>query len=240
MTQKKDLIQVAYTNSKCSDVLVPFVNQNRLNTKLPLFLISDYTPNNVNVNGLFTYLNDEPYYKVWSNALKEFNSKYFIYLQEDFILYDKVNEDKILEYVSFLEKNDEYSFVRLLKPDSLGNKQISKTLFEIESSNRNIFSMQATIWKTNDYVKLMNLVQDKKWLENENYRSKMIEYNMKGACHYDNERKIGRAHYDSNVYPYIATAIVRGQWNFREYKEILNPILEINNINPHIRGLFLI
>ena len=100
----------------------------------------------------FLYSNDEPYYKVWSGA--SINSEYFIYLQEDFVLYDDVDEDKINEYVTFLKDNPEYSFVRLLRASSFKQKKLTDTLYEIESSNKNVFSMQPTIWRSHDYIKL--------------------------------------------------------------------------------------
>jgi hypothetical protein len=49
------------------------------------------------------------------------------------------------------------------------------------------------------------------------------------------EKKIGLFHYESLVFPYIATAIVKGNWNFSEYP-ILKEILEECNIDPKIRG----
>ena len=46
------------------------------------------------------------------------------------------------------------------------------------------------------------------------------------------------AHYDSNVYPYIATALVRGKWNLSEYKNELGFILKENNIIFEKRGKY--
>jgi hypothetical protein len=231
------MIQITYTNSNCSDVLIPFIEQNKKNTNLPLYLISDYDVSGFDVDGYYTYTNDEPYYKVWCDALNKFGGDHFIYLQEDFFLYDKVNLNVLNTYEGLLKDSD-YSFVRLLKSGNLNDKQIFDKLYEIESSNQDIFSMQATIWKTNDYIKIMESVKDEKWLENDTYRNKIMELGIKGLYHFDNEEKVGGAHHASNVYPYIATAVVRGQWNYREYKDKLEPILINNNVDPLIRGLF--
>jgi len=232
------MIQVAYTNSNCSDLWQIFQKQTLKHCKLPLYLISDKEPENFGISGLNIYDNNEPYYKVWIDSLNKFNSDYFIYLQEDFFLYSDVNENKLNEYLEFLKTNKEYSFVRLIKSGELNDKKITNTLYEIESTNRDIFSMQSTIWRTNDYIKLLDNVKDSKWLENEKYRNSCIELNIKGLCHYDNEPKRGMAHYDSNVYPYIATALVRGKWNLSEYKDELGFILNENNINFNMRGIF--
>lgn len=230
------MIQVVYTNLNCNDVFTPFYKQNRKHCNLPLYAISDYDIN-LNIDGFFKYKNNEPYYKVWVDALTKFNSEYFIYLQEDFFLYDDVKEEIVEEYKKELS-NSKYSFVRLLKSGQLESKKIFNNLYEIDSSNKYIFSMQSTIWKTKDYIKLMNMVQSKIWYDEHSYRGKMIELNMKGLYHFEDELKIGSNHHNSNVYPYIATAVVKGKWNYKEYGEKLNKILMKNNINPEVRGKF--
>ena len=74
------MIQVVYTNSNCSDVLKPFAAKNKKYSGLPLYVISDYTPD-ISMNGLYNYDNADPYYEVWVRALELFGSEYFIYLQ---------------------------------------------------------------------------------------------------------------------------------------------------------------
>jgi hypothetical protein len=213
-----------------------FIKQNEKHCKMPLYFISDKLPENYH-NNFLKYTNDEPYYKVWVEAAQMFGKDFFIYLQEDFVLYADVNQNKIDEYVEFLKNNSKYSFVRLLKSGNLNNKKISSTLYEIESTNPNIFSMQATIWRTSDNILLMNTVKSKGWLETDgDYRNRMIGLNMKGAYHYDDENKRGSAHYDSNVYPYIATAIGGGKWNMREYGIQLNKLFAEYKIDVNKRG----
>lgn len=230
------MIQVTYTNSNCSDLWDTFQKQTKKHTDLPLYMISDKEVNNINLSGLFIYNNEDPYYKVWVDALSTFNSEYFIYLQEDFFLYQDVDKNKLNEYLEFLKNNPNYSFVRLLKSGDLGKTKLSDTLYEIESTNPFIFAMQATIWRTSDYIALMKRVKSFNWLENEDYSRSMINMNMKGVYHYNNEPKRGLNHYDSNVYPYIATALVKGKWITSEYNETLTNILKENNIDINKRG----
>lgn len=233
------MVEVVYTNSNCSDVFIPFYGQKKKHSLFPLCVISDYTPKTDLDVKLFVYGNDEPYYSVWIEALNRFNEEYFIYLQEDFYLYNDIDTTKILNYKKILSESD-YSFVRLLKSGRvLGDKKIGENLYEIESSNLDIFSMQATIWKTKDYIKIMEAVKENKWLEIDRYKEEMIKLNMRGLYHYDGERKRGGNHWDSNVYPYIATAIVRGKWNIREYSEYLQPLAKEYKIDLNKRGLFL-
>ncbi len=45
------------------------------------------------------------------------------------------------------------------------------------------------------------------------------------------------SHYDSNIFPYIATTLVKGKWNTKEYPELYE-ILNSYNIDVSIRGEF--
>lgn len=230
--------QIAYTNSNCSDVWEMFITENRKRCNMPLFMISDKKPDIFGYDDVHIYQNSDPYYRVWIDAVQKFGGDYFIYLQEDFLLYNDVNQEKIDEYVRFLENNSQYSFVRLLKTDHFHNIKLTSTLFEIESTNIDIFSMQPTIWRSADYIRLMNLVKSKGWLETDgDYRNRMIALDMKGAYHYDNEPKRGKYHYDNNVYPYIATALVKGKWIMSEYSVELGKILAEYKIDINKRGI---
>ena len=54
--------------------------------------------------------------------------------------------------------------------------------------------------------------------------------NIYGLMHFDNENLRG-GHFDSNVWPYIATAIVKGKWNLIEYSNELSKIEKIAKNN---------
>lgn len=231
------MIQVCYTNSNTSDVWDMFYEQNKKYCSYPLYMISDKPHKDKKYKNVYLYQNEQPYWSVWVLTLEDIDSEFFIYLQEDFILYGDVCEQKIKEYEEFLKNNPEYSFIRLLKSGQLNSIQLSDTLFEIESNNNNIFSMQPTIWRTADFIKLYKQVKATKWFENELYIQKCIELKLKGAYHYNNEPKRGINHYDSNVYPYIATALVRGKWNISEYPVELKSLLNQYNIDMNARGV---
>lgn len=230
--------QIAYTNKNCSDVWEMFVKQNKLHSEMPLHIISDELVDGVDVDNQHIYFNDDKYYQVWINAIEKLNEEYFLYLQEDFILYDNVNLKLIYDYIEFLDENPKYSFVRLIKSGNLGNKQLLPTLYEIESDNPNIFSMQPTIWRSSDFIELMGKVRSVLWYDEDSYRDKMIEMSMIGAYHFNGEKKVGKNHHNSNVYPYTATALVKGKWNMKEYGDILTPLMVKYNINNKIRGVY--
>jgi hypothetical protein len=229
------MIQVVYTHSNCSDLWDMFIKQNRKHIGWPIFFITNQLIPNFPLDSQYIYNEEDNYSDIWISVLKKINTDFFIYLQEDFILYDDVNIKKINEYTEIL-KNSDYSFVRLIKSGEVNNK-ITDTLFEISSNNKFVFAMQTTIWKTNDYINILENVHEKKWLETNKYYEYMSKNNIKGLCHYDNELKRGNNHYDSNVYPYIATALVKGKWIMSEYKNELTKLLIDNNINQNKRGI---
>lgn len=234
----KDIFYVTYTNTSCSDIWDMFYDQQKTHANSNIFIISDSEKFlNLSKNKIYKYNNDDPYWKVWVESLKKFDVKNFIYLQEDFILYNNVNEEKILDLINFLN-NSEYSFIRLIKSGNLNSNKVHKNLYEIESNNSDIFSMQPTIWKTDDYLKIMEGVKEEKWLETPHYRDFMIQNNLKGLYYYDNENKRGMNHYDSSIYPYIATALVKGKWNLSEYQKELFPLIQKYKIDINKRGIF--
>jgi hypothetical protein len=229
------MIQVVYTHSNCSDLWEMFIKQNRKHIGWPIFFITNELIPNFPEDNQYIYKNNDNYSDVWVAALNKINSELFIYLQEDFILYADADIEKINKYSNVL-KNSNYSFVRLIKSGEV-NEKISDTLYEISSNNQFVFAMQTSIWKTKDYIELLKNVHEQKWLETPKYLEYMSKNNIKGLCHYDNEPKRGGNHWDSNVYPYIATALVKGKWVMSEYENELYPILKENNIDINKRGL---
>jgi hypothetical protein len=43
-------------------------------------------------------------------------------------------------------------------------------------------------------------------------------------------------HWDSDVYPYVATAVVKGKWSYSEYVDELTELLGEYEIDPDVRG----
>jgi hypothetical protein len=212
-----------------------FIEQNKKHIGWPIFFITNKLIPNYPEDNQYIYSDTDNYSDVWITVLNKINSEFFIYLQEDFILYDDVKIKKLIEYTDLL-KNSEYSFVRLIKSGEV-NQKISDTLYEIHPSNEFIFAMQTTIWKTKEYIQILENVHEEKWLETDKYKQYMSENKIKGLCHYDNEPKRGGNHWDSNVYPYIATALVKGKWITSEYGHELDIILKKYNITKEKRGV---
>lgn len=228
------ITSIVYTNSVNSDVIDVFKSQYKKHCEIPLYTISDENADHV-------YENKQPYYKHWLNALEKIEEDYFIYNQDDFFLYDNVDTTKIHELVKILG-NEHWPYVRLIKTGS--NLSTSKTstdeknLYQVGIDSFPQYSMQATIWKKDKFIELYSKTKAQKWFECDAYEKVCKESNLTGLYYYNNEPKRGARHYDSTIYPYIATAVVRGRWNTKEYESELSNILTNNNIDINKRGRF--
>ena len=64
----------------------------------------------------------------------------------------------------------------------------------------------------------------------------MASKNQNGLYYYNEEPQRGSLHFDSNIFPYVATAVNKGKWNLKQYKGELTPLLEHYDIDWKIRG----
>ena len=141
-------------------------------------------------------------------------------------------------------------------PNLVGNPPIVKNEFDYEFSRHHtvhpggyrqrpyIFSYQAAIWKRESLINLFDTYKPKSLMEGELYGSyACFSTGVTGGFLYQGEPKRGNLHYDSYVFPYVATALHGGShgkpasWAINEYPEILTNILKEHNVDPNIRGI---
>ena len=157
---------------------------------------------------------------------------------EDMFLYSSPN-NKILNEFSELINLNKIDFVKLIKVDGhLGKTEIHNNL--VMSPKNNMFSIQPTMCSVGKLKILFNHLNSNTIYD--------IEYEVSNTClelgldksfmcSCDDEKKRGSGHYDSYIYPYVATAIIKGRWNYLEYSKELDEILVRYNIDKHQRGL---
>lgn len=180
----------------------------------------------------------DPYWKQYSEGLERVSEDYVIYLQEDFFLYDDVNHDLLTKDVEFLRKTD-YDYVRLIRCgfETPLDKHVGNNMFEVHMDTNDAFSMQATMWKKDRMWQLYRHVKSLKWLEGDNWNKGCLEVGIKGVFAWNGEPKVGKYHYDSRRWPYVCTAINKGQWNLHEYPEQMERIIEEYGIDVTKRGV---
>lgn len=226
-----------YTHSNCKDVWYPYSSRlSRFAKGIPNTFMVDQQGD---MHSLITYSDTEPYWKEYVRCLSSLGTKYFIYMQEDFILYNKVDTQALIKYTELLESTT-LSFIRLIRTGHVSDIKIADNLYLIsERSNGHMysdcFSMQPTIWKTEKFIELYNECKATTFGERLEYTRAMNKLKINGAYHYSGESARG-GHFDSNVFPYIATAIIRRKWNYSEYPNELDSVFKEYNIDKNIRG----
>jgi hypothetical protein len=100
-----------------------------------------------------------------------------------------------------------------------------------------IFSLQPSLWSRSRILEVLNKHKGLPIWEFERKAQRTFRNPFfRAATLKENLSQIGTLHSSSEVYPYIATAVVKGKWNFSEYQLELEGILEEYNIDPELRG----
>lgn len=170
-------------------------------------------------------------------CLDAIEEEYIIYMQEDFMLYDKVPAREFNKAFNYLKKG-EVSCVKLLRSgaDTLDEK-LSANIYK--SCDYYSAVHQASIWKKDHLVEILNVLNPPH-LRNFEYAggaSKVMHQLGYQSAFYFNESSPHRGgHFDSKAFPYIATALIKGRWNTAEYQTEIEQLAEDYNIDINQRG----
>lgn len=244
-----ELALVVNTTTACSDVWDMFIDS--VDTHFPQikskYMFVDPTEYEFKGFKVINYDASSTYRDQFYHCIQQVNEKYCIYVAEDYILYNPVNWDLILKLNSVLDANPDLSFIKLIKgPESrLFKYKGFDNLYKLDNNDPNFYTNQATIWKTRDLEKIYELSPPAHIA----WKGNMLQFepnaykickklNMQGVFYYNGEPLRGMAHHDSSVYPYIATALVKGKWNLSEYPIELSYYLRKFNIDINKRGIY--
>jgi len=227
------------THSNYSDVWAPcFGRLDRYCNNIKKYAFVDNStglPENINP---IIYDNNQSYRNQFLSCIKQVKEKYILYTSEDYILYDHVNLEEIDNLCDILDNTD-YNFVKLLK----GHERVTpfksyKNLFEIDRNDNNFFAQQASIWNTRNFEKIFSTAPEENTrMQHEPMGSEICRaLGYKGLQYYSGTPKRGIIHYDSSIYPYIATAVVKGLWNLSEYYIEMLEVFQEYGIDPNTRG----
>jgi len=230
---------IVYTHTDVSDVWSPFFGQTSeylSDFKKYIFINSnsDLIPNDYIT---CVYDDNEVYRKRFLSCLRQIDDEYVIIHHEDMFLYDKPDIDRLINYKNRL--TNQYSFIKLIRGGNGEGQsdEVYPELKKIDKSFDYIFAIQPTIWKTDKLIELLEYSGGDSIWEFEIAAQKTCkDRNILGYYVDDGGIKRGRLHWDSKVYPYIATAVVKGKWNTKEYKIELEKISQKYNIDFKIRG----
>ena len=191
-----------------------------------------------------TYDKEDVFRTQYLECLKSVQDDFILYLNEDYILYDDVNLQKLSEYLAVLKDNPELAFVRFTRGPNITQEKINKDLFYLSHDQPFFYSQTAGIWRRSALQKIHENgpnthigargVTDGHFEVGANQVCR--DLNLQGVVAYNGEPLRGEHHYDSQAFPYIASAVIKGKWNLKEYSKELLPLLGEHKINPQERS----
>ncbi len=189
--------------------------------------------------------------KAYPERLKECLTKLppdgiILFAHEDMFLYDFPKTEKLEAYLQamqrtegFFKKRPLFDYIKLIKGGSCLSTPMpfEPTLYKMALKSAWMFSIQPTFWRVDAFLTLLSQhLQDTIWTFEEKAQNTCRKLKLQGGYAHDNGKQRGKHHWDNAIYPYIATAIVKGKWNTLEYRDTLLPILDTYGIQLTPRG----
>jgi hypothetical protein len=223
---------IVYTHTDMKDIWPMFFGQLKKyigDTKVYVAVNEDDTQISDYIR--IIYDDKKEYTERWKEILDKIEEETFMFMHEDMILFDKLNFELLQKYIGYVSNEVVDSVKLILAGSEFAQSSIDSTLVTNEYSK---FSIQPTITRKSIFKEKVNNVSSLNiWQFEEAISITGKDFMVKIG----GERKRGIYHYDSLVFPYIATAINKGKWNLNEYTKELNPMFEEYNINPFERGI---
>ena len=205
------------------------------------FIFTDKVTQSVGHFKEINYDEELSYTKRMHQCLSQIESDYILICHEDMMLYKDISKKYFLDAVNVITKDPSIDSIKLIKCDDIGNgnpySDKSDVLEETNSKASMQFAIQPTLWKKKSYLNILKQHDNNIWeFEVEGQKTcKELKQKSLYTYHKTFDRKRGKYHYESCTYPYIATAIVKGKWNTKEYPELISMAIKYN-INIDERG----
>ena len=218
-----------HTHSDYDDALVMCIGQlEKYMPNVRRYIAIEKKTKTVEKENVILYNESDSYTQRLQSILPQIEGDTVLYLHEDMILYDHPNLDELKRCEQHV-LNDDVMMIGLM--GSTGVESEPEFLPKIRvTPNPYKFSVQPTIWKKDKFQQLVSDENLSIWQLESNIQSKFSSIG-EGYTYFDGTEKLrGRTHYDSNIFPFIATAIVQGKWNNLQYPSELESLFEHYNI----------
>lgn len=181
---------------------------------------------------VFKYDDQKSYKERVISCLDKLNDEEIVlFTHEDMFLYKKPNFQIINEYEELIS-NDKCHVIKLVRAfENLEKSPLHKNL--LINPHNQLFSIQPSLIKVKNLKHIFNNVPGKNIWEFEGNTNREYLNKIISLCSFNQEQdlKRGKFHYNSYVYPYICTAVIKGKWNFKEYKKELYEIFYNKRFN---------
>jgi len=179
------------------------------------------------------YSESDKYSKRLLTCLENIPEQFVVIHHEDMLFYDDVDIDYFTYYLEII-KNSDFSYLKLLKggiSQQLPEKYM-EGIYKLQYDEIYRYAVQPAIWKKDDLIKILKRFDNCSIyeLEEGGVSKYMLDNNFKCLFAFnEGDRKRGMYHWDNSKYPFIATALHKGEWNMVEYDiEIQNLKSEYN------------
>lgn len=227
-----DLPIVVYTHTDMKDIWPMFFGQLKKyvsDTKIYVAVnqndsyLSDYVQ--------ITYDDTKKYTERWKQILPQISENIILFLHEDMILFDSIKPDYIKKYFTYIKNGEANSIKLILAGDVFTQSEFDVTLVQNEYSK---FSIQPTIVSKEVFEITLDTTGNLNIWE---FEQAVLPTGRDYMVRIGGEKKRGIYHYDSLVFPYTATAINKGKWNYNEYQKELDEFFTEYKLNPFERGI---
>tara|TARA_R110002020_G_scaffold25138_2_gene81922 strand:+ start:1875 stop:2546 length:672 start_codon:yes stop_codon:yes gene_type:complete len=146
-----------------------------------------------------------------------------LFSHEDMFLYDEPDYNLLNVYIELI-KSGEVDLIKLLRNGD-GLVEYDRKLNLYYNQPQYGFAIQPTLAKVKTLKRIYRDVPGNTiWEFEANAQREVTKWGLTNLCVYDGALKRGGQHWDSYTYPYIATAVVKGKWNTKEYSKELKDI----------------
>lgn len=166
-------------------------------------------------------------------VLKQVDDEIILFLHEDHLVFSKPDWETIGD-LNYYSKNS-FDFIKLC---FTGNLQLGNLVhyntFELLDSP-DWFAAQPTIWRKESLISFLEKAGPHSIWDLERNGGQFMQ-GLRGGIYLDGTEKHVGGHRNSNIFPCVLTAICKGRWNMKEYKEELNFLFQKYKLDSNIRG----
>lgn len=211
-----------------------------------IYVFTDKENESLKKYNVILYDNKLDYRTQYLNSISQITEDFCINMNDDYILYDYVDKQKINIILDVLKTDLSISFIRVAKGYNYTEKKYNENnLYYLDVDKDFLFSQTVSLWKTKDLKKIHEMSPISGIGRKGNQPQLEVEADkickklkINGLYYFNEEKKRGSAHYDSSIFPYVASALVSGKWNLQEYKDELTPLIIKYKIDTNIRGIY--
>lgn len=232
---------VFYSHSDYSDVWSPmFAQVDKYFPNHRKYLFSDKSAD-IERDGwsLITYDDTEKYQNRMISCLEKIDDEIILFHHEDMFLYSEPKYEMI-DNISEIVSSGEIDIVKLICASygPIDFRNITSLSYIYQNPPNLKFAIQPSVCNLKKLIEIYKTTSGENIWEFESNSSIVSDYLgiETGMVHLPSEQKRGEYHWDSLIYPYFATAIVKGKWNYTDYEDKLSPMLKECGVDVTIRG----